>query len=252
MLKKSFFISLIVIGCLTFSFAEDESRLKISLGAERVKLPVHFVVTNPQGQREGQTSDNSVYIGEQSHTSYSMESLPGIPYRIAEKSLQYDSRIVPAGIHTMTVYGIDTSTYSFEIRSRDSAWNKTSPNPLGQLDIILAGKTAQYKINYDPTPGGKKTTFEKVVTYETLHQDLQAAKELKAIKSDAVFNQFLQKIEEMERNEKIGGIWKPVEDRREFLETLAKEIKAQPKKIMHPQISAILQQDINILVKNLE
>jgi hypothetical protein len=56
----------------------------------------------------------------------------------------------------------------------------------------------------------------------------------------------------MEQISKIENSMLRAEGQRELLKTLTQDIQTLPKKTMHPQISAILQQDIATLAKNLK
>jgi len=236
----AFLICLTVVSSL---LAKDRGWLRISVTAGKKTIPLHFVVTDPRGQREGRTSDSAPYIGEQSGASYDIESLTMGNSGTAVKCVSYTKNFMSYGVYTLTIYGLKTTTYSYNVTTKDLELNNNSPVPDASLDVLPAGKTSTYNIQYDPTSGGEKTSIEKVVTYDTLRQDLLAAKELKGGKSGELINQLTQKINSTEKL--------PPPGQKKSLEALLQKLINQSGQLIHPQISVIIQQDVKTLLRHL-
>jgi hypothetical protein len=73
---------------------------------------------------------------------------------------------------------------------------------------------------------------------------LQAAKELKAIKDEKFFNNLLERINKAEKQSPV--------QQKTTLGLLSRELKAKSGKGIHPQVCAILGQDIQTLLRNLK
>lgn len=218
---------------LVYATDRDDSALGIYLFAGKPNLPAHFVITDPSGKPYGSNGKKGIGIVDE-HRSYGPdEAIEG------KKMLQYTSSELKTGTYVMTIYGIETSTFTISIYTRDMAGKRNFPIPDETLTMLLSDTTCDYQLDYDVTPNGKRTTFSKVVTPDILRNNLVAAQKLSKEKNNIAFNSWLEKITEAQKQNKG--------DAKKTLQKLEEEISKSP--ILHPQISQILVEDIKTYLK---
>ena len=237
-------MNLIVMLVLVFfaltpkSAAEDYdySALNISVFTEAKRTRAHFIVTNPEEKKAGKTGNNGPYYNEFGN-GYGTESEVG---KSETEWVDFYCSQPLAGVYKINVYGLQGSTHTLTIQNYDRKGDSDYAEFMG---MIPKKGMLEYRITYSSEPG-VKTKVVKIVTSDVLRQDLKAALELKTLRGQELFDQLMKRISAAERYTSI------IEQKRTLL-FLSQDIESQSEDKIHPQIAAILRQDIQSMLKSL-
>ena len=112
--------------------------------------------------------------------------------------------------------------------------------------VTEKGRITEFKLNFNKTPGSV-TTMTKMVTLQSLRDDLRLAKQLGYIDNDGILNSLNKKLENAEEQYKKGQ----KEAAKNMLEALIKEVKAQTDKHIKKAFADPFSADIAAFIKTL-
>lgn len=172
--------------------ANDMSYLSISAGTGDTPTKVHFIVTDSLGRKTGFKSFGHDEDGFICVNTY--QEIPNSGYN-TEATGSLDPSVVPDEPESAS-FGIDTlirDTYTITAVGFGNTkyfLDMTLSDAVGKISTILnsgymtAGATQQYSIYLNPTPGAPAPVITKIVTFDTLRQDLIVAQKLNQIGDD--------------------------------------------------------------------
>ncbi len=191
--------------------ANDMSYFDISAGTGDTPTKVQFIVTDSLGRKTGFKSyvrDEDGDIGvrpykEIPHSGYLMEATGSldpslVPDEPESASFGIDTLI--RDTYTVTVVGFGDTKYFLDMTLSNAA-GKISP--ILNSGYITAGTTQQYSIYLDPTSGAPAPVIIKIVTFDTLRQDLQVAQKLNQLGDDKFAASLAKNID---LAEKLSGV----------------------------------------------
>jgi len=189
---------------------KDYSSFYFSAGSEEQskdnsQTMVHFIITDSYGRKTG---FKSFYIYPEGYRGIkSYREIPNSSYTVEESaSLDPDDPDEPESAtlnffppvekdtYTIQFIGFDNCRYHFVINAYDQK-GKHLESLLGLFEsYITSGTTQQYSIYLDPTPGAPPPVLTKVVTFQTIKEDIEVAYKLNQIGDDKFTKSLLSMI----------------------------------------------------------
>jgi hypothetical protein len=170
---------------------------------------VHFIVTDSQGRKTGfksffTTDRGTLLVNEYReipNSSYGVDQIgsldPGvIPDEPESATLDFFSPVLK-DTYTIQFVGIGDCKYFADVHITDQLGETHSLLNSGYY--IRTGTTQQYSAYLDPTPGAPAPVITKIVTFDTLKQDLTVARKLNQLGDDKFVGSLTKMVDLAER-----------------------------------------------------
>jgi len=154
-------------------------------------VKVHFIIEDPFHRRSGYNPFISSFTIFP--TISNINEIPGATYstnRLASEdesgnieldneSIEFTLSPVLKGTYTLIMFGIENTKYIYEVNLYDFNHNLFEPYFLGSY--ISTTSISESKFYLDPTPGAPPPVLTKIVTFQTLKEDIEVAYKLNQI-----------------------------------------------------------------------
>jgi len=215
------------------SFSQDTLHFNVfaRTGGDMGKIYMHFIVIDPLGRRTGYFPENGVYPGplavanlnEMPNSSYSTECISDEETGESGtgESIQFYSQPIVVGTYTITFFTFTDTNYTLRFDLFKSYDNLV---PVETEGYISSGTTFNYTVFIDPTPGAPAPTITKVVTFQTLRDDLNVAYKLNQIGDDKFVKSLLSMINISEKlSNRCGAIDNKIKDKKDGEKKIKKQ-----------------------------
>ena len=166
-------------------------------------VDVQFIVTDPMGRRTGEDPRGvsnpmqGIEINEISGANYSTSSvgdspLPDYESLKSDFSFEFNYIInVPQndGVYTIQTIGTTSSDYNMDIHVKSDPKSTLQSFDINIHGVTDVNKVATYRFTYHGMPGGE-IKFEKVVTGNTLLEDISAMRKVNWISTQEVTDKY--------------------------------------------------------------
>ncbi|MGC8729309.1 MAG: hypothetical protein ACP5SD_08605 [Elusimicrobiales bacterium] len=189
--------------------AKDLSYFTIHAGSGDDFTKVHFIVSDSSGRKTG---FKSFYYGEGGyrdvnafveipHSNYFVESIgsldPSVVSNEPESAVFGMESPIVKDTYTIQFIGFDNVKYSAEMYLKDI--NGKPGESIIYEAYITSGTTQQYSIYLDPTPGAPPPVLTKLVTFQTLRDDIDVAYKLNQIGDDKFIRSLVKMVDIAEK-----------------------------------------------------
>ena len=219
MKTKYFLIYAVLLFVGSSLWAKDISRLFIRVHTNDIKTPLRVFVTDPLGRTTGGDSTQKTFFREIPNSGYGTEATDyeeggSGPESFLVELIQLES----SGTYKVVVESNKAIDYGLSVRYSDRAGNRSYNKFKG---LIEPGKPKEYLLEVDPTPGAGPVKIKKVVTFQTLEEDLSLAREMGIIKGQEFYEELWEALLDAKQAQKK----RDSEEAREELGELAEELK---------------------------
>lgn len=170
-----------------------------SAGTDSEDIGIHFVVTDPAGRRTGFLPTPGgipkplrvANLQEMPVASYLTNRLGSEDGDVGPEGIQFYSESVIVGTYTVSVYGIAETKYRLRF---DIYKNRDELFPVKYAGFVSTGSIFQYAVYLDPTRFTSVPIIIKIVTFDTMLQDLVVAQKLNQIGDDKFANSLIRMV----------------------------------------------------------
>jgi hypothetical protein len=161
--------------------ARDRSYLSFGGTTFSTSTYVRLLLINPQGQRTGFLGPAGPQVEEDPNAGYTVDNTEdkdtgtlgpaGVDIGVDEVPAGQQR---PAGEYRLTFFAVATTSYEGHIRAVHFDGSLSTTTFQG---FLVQNSSRTYAVDFDPAPGGK-FAVAKVVSFDTLREDLQTASQL--------------------------------------------------------------------------
>ena len=197
-----FFIWVILFPVISVAQEQFNFNIFAGSGGEMDDLQIHFILTDPLGRRTGYLPIN--WEKPDFSNPANLKEIPGAFYSVERlgdeesgdfgsgESIQFYSHPIVVGTYTITVFAFTDTNYHIDFEEYVTIDNKVSTEFEG---FTSSNTTLQYSVFIDPTkPVPAKPVVTKVVTFQTLRDDLIVAQKLNQIGDDKFVNSLIRMV----------------------------------------------------------
>ncbi|MGC8729109.1 MAG: hypothetical protein ACP5SD_07565 [Elusimicrobiales bacterium] len=203
------FIFLIFMIFLEFLNAKDNSKLVINVGSGNNPANIQFVIKDFYNRKTGfkafvydEDGDEAIKsFKEIPYSNYFSDSYGILDPKSNEligsgpETLSGEIRHVLKGYYTIILTGFSNTTYFLEIHLYDLYGNKITNSLKNTYHFFISsGSYQELNLFLDPTPGAPPPILTKVVTFQTIKEDIEVAYKLNQIGDDKFAKSLLSMI----------------------------------------------------------
>ncbi len=194
---KEIFFPLIIISIVFYQnlIAKDESMLFFSLSNPNNPMQVSMILTDPYNRKAGSNLNTGLLLKEipncNMSSSYISNDETGEPSTSGSMGISI-IKSVTSGLYNLQIFGSNDTVYTLLIGGRNANYNRLPKTSFKAY--ITAETSTQFNFFFDPTPGAPPPVLTKVVTFQTIKEDIEVAYKLNQIGDDKFTKSLLSMI----------------------------------------------------------